>query len=267
MTKLPPELFTSGPPVRSDFARLRPRRYGRFIVILILMIGIAMTLIYLPVMHAPKDPSQIPTIKAEGPYREKPQQPGGLEIPHQDVELYEVLENKNGTKSPVEHLLPPPEMPKNLSGAVSSNPETNAAPQPQTQSASKVETMPVVEAPQHRDIMVIEPQAAQPLPEAKPVLTPEIKPTPIKPQANDKDMVRLQLASIPDAAEAEREKTRLKTKFLSLLGDTSLSLIKADLGKRGMTYRVQSGLMSRNAAESICAAIKKQNAGCILVKK
>ena len=74
----------------------------------------------------PLRPGEIPTIVAEGPYKTKPEQPGGIDIPHQDVQVYQSLDSKDDVTPPVEHLLPPPETPQ----------EQAALPGPQTPSGS-----------------------------------------------------------------------------------------------------------------------------------
>ncbi|MFC5357537.1 SPOR domain-containing protein, partial [Azospirillum himalayense] len=44
------------------------------------------------------------------PTKARPEQPGGMEVPHQDKLVYERL-NDRGSKSQIERLLPPPEEP------------------------------------------------------------------------------------------------------------------------------------------------------------
>jgi hypothetical protein len=55
--------------------------------------------------------SVAPVLQADtSPTRIKPEQPGGIEVPHQDKLVYGRL-NPNAKESGVEHLLPPPEEP------------------------------------------------------------------------------------------------------------------------------------------------------------
>ena len=70
---------------------------------------------------ADTNPQDIPLVKAEGSYKQRPEEPGGINIPHQDVQVYQELDAKNNDKDQVEHLLPPPETPQ-LSQAPSKMP-------------------------------------------------------------------------------------------------------------------------------------------------
>src|SRR3546814_271578 len=53
-----------------------------------------------------------PLIEADAaPVRVRPEQPGGLEVPHQDRLVLQQLNTNRAEEEPVEHLLPPPEEP------------------------------------------------------------------------------------------------------------------------------------------------------------
>lgn len=78
--------------------------------------------------------------------------------------------------------------------------------------------------------------------------------------------VRIQLASIPDQANAEKALPQLSGKFASALGGTHLSLVKADIAGKGTYWRVQSQPLDRAKADSACSAIKAQGGVCIIAK-
>jgi cell division protein FtsN len=60
---------------------------------------------------SPTSQGDIPVIQAEeGPYKVRPESPGGMVIPHQDKLVYGRLTAPQNTPQ-VEHLLPPPEQP------------------------------------------------------------------------------------------------------------------------------------------------------------
>ncbi|HEU0118697.1 MAG TPA: hypothetical protein VFR09_08710, partial [Alphaproteobacteria bacterium] len=124
----PPELFAERP-VRSDFARTPrsgvPYAVRRVITIIVLMSVIGGGLYWKFGNHAPRAPGEIPTIQAEGAYKQRPEEPGGLEIPHQDVQVYQALDNKEPAKPEAEHMLPGPETP-------TAPPAQGAAPKQQT---------------------------------------------------------------------------------------------------------------------------------------
>ena len=102
--------------MRSDFARsdlARENSYARrrmiTVAVLVVVIGGG---IYALWGRGPTNPADIPTIKAEGPYKQKPAVPGGIDIPHQDVRVYDELEGKNAAPAQVGTFLPPPETPE-----------------------------------------------------------------------------------------------------------------------------------------------------------
>ena len=75
----------------------------------------------------------------------------------------------------------------------------------------------------------------------------------------------MQLASVPDEANAHHMMAELESKYADTLGGVKLRVVRADLGGKGVYYRIQSQRVSKEQAEQICASIKKQNAGCIIV--
>jgi hypothetical protein len=109
MNQSPPELFAERP-IRSDFTRGVSYRVRRIITVSVVA-TVAILGMYFAFGHK-HAPAEIPTITAEGSYKQKPDQPGGMDIPHQDVEVYQALGNNAAPASSVEHLLPQPETPK-----------------------------------------------------------------------------------------------------------------------------------------------------------
>ena len=59
----------------------------------------------------------------------------------------------------------------------------------------------------------------------------------------------------------------LQSKYAAALGGIPLHLAQADLGSRGVFYRIQSAGLAEKDAAPVCASLKKMNAGCILVRK
>jgi len=80
-------------------------------------------------------------------------------------------------------------------------------------------------------------------------------------------MVAVQLASSNDEAKARTMMQEMQQKYTSQLGSTTLHLVRADLGSRGIFYRIQSQGLSESDANHICSSLKQMNAGCILVRK
>jgi len=127
MTKQsPPELFAQRP-VRSDFTRRRPvvvagkgatgaipRRVllAGSLLLLALGGGVAWSL-FGSGDSANGAKGDVPDIQAEMPIKKRPDDPGGIDIPHQDVTVFQQLDQKAGTppSGGPEQLLPPPETP------------------------------------------------------------------------------------------------------------------------------------------------------------
>jgi cell division septation protein DedD len=83
---------------------------------------------------------------------------------------------------------------------------------------------------------------------------------------SEKDF-RIQLASVRDTSGAEAEWKRLSSKNKDLLGSLQMYLKRADLGEKGVFYRLQAGpLPDAAAAETLCGNLKQRNVGCLIVR-
>ncbi|MDD4616931.1 MAG: SPOR domain-containing protein [Alphaproteobacteria bacterium] len=307
MNRLPQrELFSDLRPVRSDYAR--EINYARRRKVTLTIVGLVIAgICYAIFGGGPSAPSDIPTIKAEGDYKQKPEDPGGIDIPHQEVSIYDQLESKSSAVPKVEHLLPPPETPRDLAQAPkvdSQAPAPSAAPPTGvvTTIAERTETVPNlasdrIEQPETKPISSV-PQSAPSEPPKSAPSEPQASPAPKKqkpsaPKAeapltidkilqnvtsaekpknlalpiasNEKSAV--QLASIPNEAEANAAMAKLQLKYAAVLGGAKLRVRRADLGSKGIYYRIQSDLLAKSEANRICSSLRKVNAGCILVGK
>ncbi|MDE1900276.1 MAG: SPOR domain-containing protein [Alphaproteobacteria bacterium] len=321
------QLFVADRPVRSDFGRSGATRRGgtdaarervyarrRFFTVTVLVLAVAGVAYAIWGHHS--TPGEIPTIMAESGYRNKPANPGGIDIPNQDVAIYNQLKDSSTPPLPVEHLLPPPEMPD-----ASAHPESFATPPPAVASpASTVEPAPTADAakpaapPPVTPALVATTVAPVPTPAPAPVAAPVtapaaapeaavVAPAPVAPPSAPKQVlsppppppsqsqppsqpqppvetkatpsmpavktggVVVQLASVPGESHARDLMKKLQQQYAAALQGVSLHLTRADLGKRGVYYRIQSQGLSEEAANHLCSALKQKNAGCILVRK
>jgi tetratricopeptide (TPR) repeat protein len=79
---------------------------------------------------------------------------------------------------------------------------------------------------------------------------------------------RVQLSSVKTELRAMKEVSRLKQAHQSLLGPLEIEPVRADLGDRGVYYRLRAGPISDwNSAKSLCRALSSRNQGCIVVRK
>ena len=200
---------------------------------------------------APGPGGEVPLIRADDkPMKMKPDQPGGMPVPDQNVSVYDP---KPGA-APVEKLLPPPEQPM-------PRPVPREATAPSAPSTAPAQSAPAATAapPQQAAATIAAPKApAKPAPAKEPAATAPAKSVPAGP-------VRLQLASLRTPEAAKEEWSRLKREHPELLGRLTAVAVKADLGDKGVWYRVQTqSFDNAAAAERLCADLKKQNIGCSL---
>lgn len=194
----------------------------------------------------------VPLIRAdERPTKVKPDQPGGMTIPDQNVSLY----NEKPGGAPVEKLLPPPEQPTPRPApagkeAAAPAPPATATTPPAPHSASA----PAAPA-------AAQPAAAQPAPKAAAKAAP--KPAAAAPGGK----IQLQLASLRSPEAAREDWARLKRENPDLLGKLTAVAVRTDLGDKGIYYRVLAGSFGdAAAAEKLCGELKRRNLGCVLAR-
>ena len=186
-----------------------------------------------------------PVIEApDGPVKVKPEEPGGMQVPNQDKQVYQALEPARAEPM-VEQLLPPPEAPKPEPAAVQVEP-----PAPPTVAAAEA-------APS------AEPPAPQPSVEAP-------APAPSSPQASVPDFQYvIQLAAFRSKEPAGRAWGTLRQRYPDILTDMDHRVRKVDLGaKKGVFYRLQAGgFETRTAALAVCDRLKAKKQGCMVVRR
>ncbi len=227
--------------------------------------------------------TRVPVILADsGPIKPRPESPGGLNVPNQDVAVL-----NDGASDPanpqVERLLPPPKTPL----------------PPQTESAeAEVITEP--------EAMALAALAAAPLPEppaaslsapSRPVhprdLSHRLRPggspqalrTPPAPQVAAPQVASPQIAALPPAtvlaglyvAQLAALKSHdgarpawgsLQKAHTALLSWRELAIQEINLGERGIFYRVQAGYFpDRASALELCTALKARGQDCFVVKR
>lgn len=235
--------------------------------------------------------SVAPILRADtSPTKIRPEQPGGMEVPHQDKLVYDRL-NPNGAAAPgeVERLLPPPEAPMERpraavpademmplaeegEGQVGALPPTDEPvspmappPQPLPQQQQPVPTYaPPLPQPQQQQATNSQtPQSLLP-PAPRPATPPAATPPAVKP-ATGGAVVRIQVAAVDSEAKAATEWQRLQRKFPADLGGMSMRTVRVQLPK-GIFYRIQGGPVDEARAKQICATMAVQGAGCSIVR-
>mgnify|MGYP000191402497 CR=1 FL=1 len=197
--------------------------------------------------------------------KEKPADPGGMKVPDRDKGVYDRMNGGDGTKANggVERLLPPPETvleppkakPVPLQApAPAPAPVVEVTPVPKPAPAPKVEA-----APAPKPVAKVAPKPAP-----KPVAPP---PAPTKVSAPAGQGYMVQLSAVRTEQAALSEWARLAKKHPDVLGGLKPVIQRADLGAKGIFYRVRGGwLASRTAAKNVCNELKKRNVGCLIAK-
>jgi len=187
----------------------------------------------IPLIHAGTDPIKV-----------KPDDPGGMEIPNRDRFVF----NPTGSM-PVERLLPPPETP--LPRPV----PTNMAPQ----SIAPATVAVVPQAPPAAPAPDPAPAVSAPPPQSAAVPTPA--------PGNRTNGYRLQIGAVKTPEIAKQELDRIKRQNGDIVGSLPVSVDRADLGQRGVFYRLHIGpITDASQAERLCAQLRQRGVGCILAK-
>lgn len=240
-----------------------------------------------------------PTIVADQtPYKVRPADPGGMQVANQDKMVYERISPEEMQQPGVEKLLPDPVAPKapELAESVrqgqavvptapstppSLAPEVRAvapAPAPvpapvqappQPAAPPPVMTMPAApssSAPSAPTFTAPAPTQGQPPVPATAATAPKAPPVPAKPAATGTYSV--QLAALRDEVSVRKQWDGLQAKYPALLGSLSMGIERADLGNKGVFYRLRAtGLPSEEAARTLCSELAKQKVGCLFVGK
>lgn len=302
------ELFAERP-IRSDLrhynggeeGELSPLRIG-IIVLIVVAIGLGIYWLAAPAtQETTQDASQVPVIGAEMPLKERPQNPGGIEIPHRDVTMFQDMSKSNSANKTIgsgaeERLLPPPETPilptDNSDHATTVDAVTNTtAPENITQSAAvpddsnvislapnttkstptTVASAPVI--PTSPEPIATDAPITLPLPpDVVPIkeAAPERLPLPTAPPsvtAKTSGIFVVQMASLPDMQKAEAQTKNMNNKYKTALGSSKLRIVRADLAGKGTWYRIRSEPLSEASARALCTSLKEAGGSCIVARQ
>ena len=227
------------------------------------------------------DPAKIPLVKApDGPLKIKPEIPGGMPITNRDKLVYGLLEMKTPEQRG-ETLLPQPEQPLPAPKPGPSTTKTSNQIGESSRSSEVENILPQAQTP-------IKPTAPASLDLGKPDIPKlaeagKLQPTtqssqstntPKKNSATKSASVALltksyqvQLAAVRDVSAAQTEWRRLQVRHKILLGNLKLSVVRADLGSKGIFYRLRAGpLINQSSAKKLCKDLAKVKVSCLVVK-
>ncbi len=228
-------------------AREIDTRRGKFMLAGLLLLLFLIVLVGFKLYAAgTRDRDQAPRVLADNrPYKVKPADPGGVQMPNQDKEVY----NNLGSETPTETV-------------TLTEPAENPIAKPQNSKPAA-------------NIIIKSPEPSQPI--IKPIATPITKPV-VKPQRAPKPAPRpvttdgnyvVQIASLRSEPEAEAMWNRLKAKMGSTIKSGYYADIKrVNLETKGIYYRLRiAGVGDQAAAKRLCDQLKAQNQECFVTKR
>lgn len=218
----------------------RPQVIGAGIVVLVAFLG----LIVYVYQGGDEDIAPEPPVIAapDGPVREKPEDPGGIEIPDRDKLVYNRVSGEEGEEAV--NLEPGPELPGDIPEAAPEvapeEPVEAGAPESVEETAEEAPKAAVAET------------ASAPEPVKAPAATPS---------APSGDFM-IQLGAFGSRESAARAWTTLQGKYPSVLGNLAPDY-EALKRSSGTLYRLRAGgFADRAGAEAACAKLKAQGQGC-----
>ena len=271
---------------RSELARSRNNFLGTFAGIA--LAGVVGWFVLAP-QYAQTE-KEIPIIRRpQTAIKIKPENPGGMDIPNQDKNVYSIVEKKDVDNTVVENLLPKPETPKlpdivpevsdvdtnadNLDQIVDEVSETKTA-----ETVSKTDSLEknvktsnnnVPDKP--ADLLADSKNNKETAVKTEKIVSAKTE-TPVAAEVEPVKTInggwQIQLIASKNKAAVEKTWTDLSGKFADLR-KLSHEIQASDLGTQGMFYRLRAGsFASKTEAAQACAALKAKGLrDCIAKEK
>jgi len=200
-------------------------------------------------MTAQTGGGEVPYVAADaGPEKIRPQQEGGMEVPNQDIRVYNELDRSPPAKES-EVLLPAAEAPVTPPAAAAGVPSV-PAPALDMAPAAGTTTRPE--------------DAAAATPDAK--AAGATLPDQAVQTATTAGSFRIQLAAVKTQEAAQVAWKKMTKSYPDVLKGLALNVVKVDRGADGALFRVQGGpFTDRAAAESACGKLKQKSQACLVV--
>lgn len=257
------------------------------------VLGILGAVVWSTVSDDPSASDQaVPIIRADvDPYKVVPDEPGGMAVPNKDSTIFETLkgQQQKSDQARLENLFEDAEKPVRKD-EVFADAEAAAPAEPPAAAkevVSKMPKMPTVtyesaeaseatppvnlRPPQPGDAAPVEalkapPKAAPKKEEAsEEIAAAAPKAAAIQPAAGGNFYV--QMAAVKSEADARKQWPAYQAKY-NQLSDLSLRVQEADLGAKGIYYRIQGGPLTEADARKVCSSINAQKSGsCVVAKR
>lgn len=278
----------------------KARRFSIRTILILVIVAMAAIVWYAYPRGADRyQDAELPLVRADNqPYKVLPANRGGMEIPHQDSTIFSAADGLDAGQ--VETLLPEPEQPMdrqniNVIGAPPENSlvqtpdmkldvklSEKAAPPPQRAQLIKVpentpsgEPAPVREEPDFEQSLDMVLNAPQNEPEVIETIVKEKKTEDVKEASNPETRLRtsftathfVQLGAYRSKDDAQSEYAQKQNKYGDIIKGYNVHYKYADLGAKGIYYRLQIGPMAETEAQSVCNRILEITSGGCLVTK
>lgn len=238
------------------------------------------------------DEKDLMVVEADNtPIKEKPEDPGGMQFPNKDKMIFETFSNQTEQHPKVERLMPEPEEPVAVKSETTTtfvnekvqeeSPKENELTQAEKKEFVKQATLekdPTSEASGVKsyrkgeteektepEVKVIE---AKPEPKTEPKQETQVQPKPqreVKPAAGGKMVV--QLGAYRSHDEAESNWKKIQDKNSSMLSGRSHVIVRADLGTKGVFYRLRiPGFSDMGSAQDFCHKLSARGQACMATK-
>lgn len=235
-----------------------------------------------------QDDGKLPILLPDpAPIKLRPEDPGGMEVPHRNTTVYDQLSDVDPDADVVLQELPDmprtpdvmPTAPKSSDVVASNDGDAvegdgdvkvdPAAESPADDAADAAETSSGMAAPEIKapDTMSDAEKAIAAV-DARAKETPQAA-SPTKPQEKTTATgdFRIQLASLREEDKASAEWKRLSSKNKDLLGNLQMFVQRTEIEGKGVYYRLQAGpVADASAAEKLCGDLKQRKVGCLIVR-
>ncbi len=229
--------------------------------------------------YAADTPGEIPVIRRpKDAIKVQPADPGGMEILNQDKTVYNIIDKKGAGDTPaVETILPPPEEPQLpiITPEVEVAPVAPSVPSTDKTIAAAEEIIKVETQPEPVKEVKVEPKVepkveVKPAPEPKQAAPEKInipEKAVVQPSIAAKGSWQVQLMASTNRKAVENSWSSLSKKY-PVLKNHGYEIETADLGAKGIFYRLQAGSFAdRSGADALCKEIKAAGGSCIVKKK
>ena len=203
----------------------------------------------------------------------KPENPGGMDIPNQDKDVYNIVEKKNIDNTVVENLLPTPEQPKvpdiiaeapveentnNNSLIATNDKETDTNKVTPNKPDDILATATSVSTEKKEEVKQEIAKKAEQVKKVETKKVSEVK------KETTKGKWQIQLIVSKNKASVEKTWANLSEKYAELKA-MKHEIQTSDLGSQGMFYRLRAGsFASKEEAAKMCASLKAKGlADCI----